>query len=75
MRGKLFQTGVPRSFITNVPIYANNGASHNVYLGTVVAAGAETSFHFAAQSAPHKLVIDPQMTLLCTTTQADKTEE
>ena len=75
VRGKLFQTGVPRSFITSVPIYANNGAGHTVYLGSVVAAGPETSFHFTTQVAPHKLAIDPQMTLLCTTTQTEKTEE
>lgn len=67
VRGKLFQTGVPRSFIASVPIYANNGPGHPVYLGAVVAAGPETSFHFPVQTAPHKLVIDPQMTLLCTT--------
>jgi len=67
VRGKLFQTGVPRSFITSVPLYANNGSGHNVYLGAVVAAGPETSFHFVTQLPPHKLVIDPQMTLLCTT--------
>ena len=75
VRGKLFQTGVPRSFITSVPIYASNGAGHNVFLGTVVAAGPETPFHFIAPSAPHKLVIDPQMTLLCAPAQAEKTEE
>ena len=75
VRGKLFQTGVPRSFITSVPIYANSGAGHSVYLGAVVAAGPETSFHFTAQTAPHKLVIDPQMTLLCTTAQTEKTEK
>jgi len=67
VRGKLFQTGVPRSFIASVPIYANNGPGHPVYLGAVVAAGPETSFHFTVQTPPHKLVIDPQMTLLCTT--------
>ena len=63
------------SFITSVPLYASNGAGHTVYLGAVVAAGPETSFHFTAQAAPHKLVIDPQMTLLCTTAQTEKTEE
>jgi hypothetical protein len=65
IRGKLFQSGVPRSFISPVPVYANFGG-HNTYLGTVTASGAETSFHFAASSVPHKLVIDPQMTLLAT---------
>ncbi|MGC2830845.1 MAG: M1 family aminopeptidase [Candidatus Acidiferrum sp.] len=75
VRGKLFQSNVPHSFITSVPLYANNGAGHLVFLGDVVAAGPETSFHFAAKLAPHKLVIDPQMTLLCTTEQAEKTQE
>ena len=75
VRGKLFQIGVPRSFIASVPLYANNGSGHNVYLGAVVAAGPETSFHFTTQVPPHKLVIDPQMTLLCTTSQTEKTEE
>jgi len=67
VHGKLFQTGVPRSFITSVPIYANNASGHNVFLGAVVAASPETSFHFVTQLPPHKLVVDPQMTLLCTT--------
>ena len=75
VRGKLFQTGVPRSFIASVPLYANNGSGHNVFLGAVVAAGPETSFHFVTQAPPHKLVIDPQMTLLCTTSQTEKSEE
>ncbi len=65
IRGKLFQTGVPRSFIASVPLYAG-GAGHGALLGTVVAAGPETSFHFVATTSPHKIVVDPQMTLLCT---------
>jgi len=75
VRGKLFQTGVPRSFIVSVPLYASNGMGHSIFLGTVVAAGPETSFHFTTQAAPHKIVIDPQMTLLCTTEQTEKTPE
>ena len=75
LRGKLYQTQVPRSFIASVPLYASTGSGHNVFLGTVVAAGPETSFHFSVQAAPHKILIDPQMTLLCTTEQAAKTEE
>jgi hypothetical protein len=64
VRGKLFQTGVPRSFIARVPLYSG-GAGHGVPLGTVVAAGPETSFHFVVPVLPHKIVVDPQMTLLC----------
>ena len=65
IRGKLFQTGVPRSFIANVPLYAA-GAGHGTFLGAVVASGPETPFHFVAESALRKIVVDPQMTLLCT---------
>jgi hypothetical protein len=61
IKGKLFQTGVPRSFIARVPLYAG-GAAHS----TVVTEGPETSFHFLSPTSPRKLAIDPQMTLLCT---------
>ncbi|PYU85040.1 MAG: hypothetical protein DMG51_09635, partial [Acidobacteria bacterium] len=65
IRGKLFQTGVPRSFVASVPLYAA-GAGHGAFLVTVVAAGPETSFQFIAPNLPRKIVVDPQMTLLCT---------
>jgi hypothetical protein len=65
VRGKLFQSGVPRSFIAPVPLYENTGAGHPVQLGVVVATGPETTFHFTTQAAPTKIVIDPRMTLLC----------
>jgi hypothetical protein len=65
VRGKLLQTGVPRSFIARVPLFFNT-AGHNVLLGTVITSGPETTFHFNAETAPHKLLVDPQMTLLCT---------
>jgi hypothetical protein len=50
-----------------VPLYAGATAGHATYLGTVVASGAETSFHFISKTDPRKIVIDPQMTLLCVT--------
>jgi peptidase M1-like protein len=65
IRGKLFQTGVPRSFIASVPLYAS-GPAGRAFLGNVLAVGPEASFHFTVQNSPHKIVIDPQMTLLCT---------
>jgi hypothetical protein len=67
VRGKLFQDGVPRSFLAPVPLYASAGVGHSALLGVVVAAGPETSFHFTAPTSPRRIVIDPQMTLLCTT--------
>jgi hypothetical protein len=65
IRGKLFQSGVPRSFIAPVPLYIGSSAGHSVYLGTVLAAGDETSFSFHSQVEPHKILVDPHMTLLC----------
>src|SRR6202171_1481742 len=47
IRGKLFQTGVPRSFVASVPLYSGGGG-HGALLGTVVAAGPGTSFRFVA---------------------------
>ncbi|HKV25096.1 MAG TPA: M1 family aminopeptidase [Candidatus Acidoferrum sp.] len=75
IRGKLFQTEVPRYFIERVPLYVDSATGHLVFLGDVVAAGPETSFHFVTRTLPRKLVIDPQMTLLCTTEQTQKTLE
>jgi hypothetical protein len=67
VRGKLFQEDVPHSFIAPVPLYSGGGGAHAVPLGVVIATGPETSFHFTTQSEPHKIVVDPQMTLLCVT--------
>jgi hypothetical protein len=66
VKGKLFQEDVPHSFIAPVPLFAG-GLGHPTPLGVVVAAGPETQFHFTTQTEPHKIVIDPQMTLLCVT--------
>jgi len=65
VKGKLYQSGVPRAFITSVPLYAGGGAGTRALLGNVVAAGPETSFHFLSPIQPRRLIIDPQMTLLC----------
>ena len=67
VRGKLFQAGVPRSFLARVPLYAGNGTGHAVPLGSVIASGPETPFQFLAPDAPRRILTDPQMTLLCTT--------
>jgi hypothetical protein len=65
VKGTLLQTGVPRSFISPVPLYASTGPGHSVYLGTVIAEGAKTTFRFTTPVSPHKLLIDPELTLLC----------
>ena len=67
VRGKLFQSEVPHSFIAPVPLYANFGSGQLSLLGVINAEGPETSFHFNVPSAPRKVIIDPRMTLLCVT--------
>jgi len=67
LRGKLFQTGVSRSFLARVPLYASSGTGHSVSLGSVLASGPETPFQFLTPDAPRRILIDPHMTLLCTT--------
>jgi hypothetical protein len=65
VRGKLLQSGVPRSFIAPVPLYVGSSPAHSVYLGTVLTSGDETSFSFNTREETRKLLIDPHMTLLC----------
>jgi hypothetical protein len=65
VRGKLTASGVPHSFVAPVPLYVSSGSGHGVFLGTVIASGDETPFSFNTQTDPHKLLIDPHMTLLC----------
>jgi hypothetical protein len=67
LRGKLYQDDVPKSFLAPVPLYTGGNAARATLLGVVVATGSETSFHFTTQTEPHKIIIDPQMTLLCVT--------
>ncbi len=65
IRGILHQSGVPHSFIAPVPLYANLGPGRTALLGTVISNGNETKFTFQSPSPPHKIIVDPHMTLLC----------
>jgi hypothetical protein len=65
VRGKIFQSDVPRSFIAPVPLYVSTASGRTNYLGTVVTSGEETSFTFTSATDAHKIVVDPRMTLLC----------
>ncbi len=63
--GKLRQENVPDYFIESVPIYGTTSGAKPVLLGTVLAIGPQTTFHFTAHFRPSKLLIDPQNTILC----------
>lgn len=67
VNGKLKQDNVPDYFVAPVPVYGTASGGKPVLLGTVVATGPQTSFHFTTRFKPSKLVIDPQSTILCKT--------
>ncbi len=65
VRGTLKQSGVPEDFLAGVPLYAARPGSKPVLLGTVVTSGERTPFQFVSPVRPKRIVIDPQLTLLC----------
>jgi aminopeptidase N len=65
VRGKLIQKNVPEDFALRVPIYGQAQGAKPALLGHVVTSGEETSFEFVSATAPRRLLIDPQLTLLC----------
>lgn len=65
--GKLLQTGVDDIFTAAVPLYGGKQGGKLVRLGVVVTTGPETRFHFVVKNRPPRILIDPQMTILCRT--------
>jgi Peptidase family M1 domain len=65
VKGTLTQKNVPDDFVLRVPVYGQGQSGKPVLLGDVVTSGEETSFQFASAISPKKLLIDPQMTVLC----------
>ena len=61
--GTIVQKEAPDDLITSVPIYAAT-AGKPVFLGRVFADGAESSFHVNAPAGTHKIVLDPNETIL-----------
>jgi len=63
--GKLEQAGTEEAFTAPVPLYALRIGGKPERLGVVVTIGAETRFHFESRIRPTRIVIDPNLTLLC----------
>lgn len=61
--GVLVQQQAPDTLVTAVPIYASIGGK-NIFLKRIFAEGKETQFRISAPAGTHKLVIDPERTLL-----------
>lgn len=67
VRGRLRQADVDDLFTAAVPIYAARPGRPPERLGVVVTTGGETEFRFVTHFRPSRLLIDPELTLLCVT--------
>ena len=62
--GVIVQKDVPDDLVTAVPVYATTAGNSLVFLGEVLADGAETAFRLTAPSGARKIVLDPKQTIL-----------
>ena len=62
--GFIVQKDAPEDLVTAVPVYAETAANSLVFLGQVLADGQETSFHLTGPRNLHKILLDPQQTIL-----------
>jgi hypothetical protein len=62
--GVIVQKNVPDDLVTAVPVYGATAGNALVFLGEVLADGAETGFRLIAPSNVHKIVLDPKQTIL-----------
>ena len=62
--GVIVQKDAPEDLVTAVPVYGATAGNALVFLGEVLADGAETGFRLIAPSDVHKIVLDPKQTIL-----------
>jgi len=62
--GAIKQKDAPEELVTSVPIYALVSGKPPLLIGRVFADGPETSFHLSAPLGTHKLLLDPNGTIL-----------
>jgi hypothetical protein len=62
--GTILQKDAPQDLVTSVPVYAVMTGRQMVLLGRVFADGEESSFHLPAPAGAHKIVLDPNETIL-----------
>jgi len=62
--GLILQKNAPENLVTAIPLYGVAAGNSLVFLGEVLADGPETLFHFNAPEGVHKVVIDPNQTIL-----------
>ena len=61
--GTIMQDDAPDELVTAVPLYASFGGK-DIFIGRIFAEGHDTTFHLTAPLHAHKILIDPEQTLL-----------
>jgi len=62
--GTILQKDTPEDLVTSVPVYAVLAGKQMVLLGRVFADGEESSFQLQAPAGAHKILLDPNETIL-----------
>ncbi|MGA9386333.1 MAG: hypothetical protein WBV63_15020, partial [Candidatus Sulfotelmatobacter sp.] len=62
--GVIVQKEAPEDLVTFVPVYAVVSGKAPVLVGRVFADGGETPFHLSVPTGTHKLLLDPNGTIL-----------
>ncbi len=62
--GTILQKDAPEDLVTSVPVYAVVAGKQTVLLGRVFADGEESSFRVVAPAGTHKIILDPNGTIL-----------
>jgi hypothetical protein len=62
--GTILQKDSPEDLVTSVPVYAVLAGKQMVLLGRVFADGEESTFRLPAPAGAHKIVLDPNETIL-----------
>lgn len=62
--GTIVQKDAPEDLVTSVPVYGVVAGRQPVLLGRVFADGEESSFRISAPAGTHKVVLDPNETIL-----------
>jgi hypothetical protein len=64
VNGAILQKDAPENLVTSVPIYGVISGKPQVLLGRVFADGEETVFHLSVPVGTHKILLDPNETIL-----------
>jgi hypothetical protein len=62
--GVILQKDAPEDLVTSIPVYAVVSGKSPVFAGRVFADGAESAFHISVPAGTHKLLLDPNGTIL-----------